>query len=213
MNEIDEKLSVLIDEYADNEESRAVLNDVIDDVNLQYRMRRYQMIGDVLRHELPDQVDLDLSHQIMAKIRETEAPVKSSSKNADQSEAVSSFWQWISFKPVAGFAVAATVAVLSITLWQSIAVKSQTDSEQNQLVSIEQQKIEKLAAQPMQINAVPVSSNLALSMDEGTRWSTIEDSPALQQKLNAYLVNHTEYSAPMQGLIPQARVAGYDAQQ
>jgi hypothetical protein len=35
----------------------------------------------------------------------------------------------------------------------------------------------------------------------------------LQQKLNAYLVNHTEYSNSMQGLIPQARVAGFDAQQ
>ncbi len=35
----------------------------------------------------------------------------------------------------------------------------------------------------------------------------------MQQKLNAYLVNHTEHPSSMQGLIPQARVAGFDAQQ
>ena len=47
----------------------------------------------------------------------------------------------------------------------------------------------------------------------GMRWKVDNDAPALQQKLNAYLVNHTEYSSSMQGLIPQARVAGFDAQQ
>ena len=45
------------------------------------------------------------------------------------------------------------------------------------------------------------------------RWRLESESPMLQQKLNAYLVNHTEYSSSMQGLIPQARVAGFDAQQ
>jgi hypothetical protein len=45
------------------------------------------------------------------------------------------------------------------------------------------------------------------------RWKVIEGAPALQQKLNAYLVNHTEYSNSMQGLIPQVRVVGFDFQQ
>jgi hypothetical protein len=47
----------------------------------------------------------------------------------------------------------------------------------------------------------------------GTRWKVDREMPALQQKLNAYLVNHTEYSNSVQGLIPQARVAGFDSQQ
>jgi len=47
----------------------------------------------------------------------------------------------------------------------------------------------------------------------GTRWKLEQESPVLQRKLNAYLVNHTEYSSSMQGLIPQARVAGFDAEQ
>lgn len=212
MNESDEKLSLVLDEYTDDQKSQSVLNEVISDVNLQYQMRRYQMIGDVLRHELPDYLNLDLSHQIMSKIEEIEVTPDSSSSAVKSTEKKAAFWHWAALKPLAGFALAATVAVVSITLWQTISVNPQADQADGQVVSIEQQKIEKLASQPLRINVVPVSSDMALSMDEGTRWNVSKDSPALQQKLNAYLVNHTEYSVPMQGLIPQARVAGYDAQ-
>ena len=213
MNELNEKLSVVLDEYADDQKSQSVLNEVIGDVNLQYQMRRYQLIGEVLRHELPDRLSLDLSRHIMSKIQQSEVTPEASPTALDSSGQKSSFWHWANLKPLAGFAVAATVAVVSVTLWQAVSVNPQGDQSGEQLVSIEQQKIEKLVSQPLQVNAVPVSTNTALSMDEGTRWSAFKDSPALQQKLNAYLVNHTEYSSPMQGLIPQARVAGYDAQQ
>jgi len=57
-------------------------------------------------------------------------------------------------------------------------------------------------------SAVPVSSRV----QSGTRWKLEQESPVLQRKLNAYLVNHTEYSSSIQGLIPQARVAGFDAE-
>jgi len=209
MSEIDEKLSVVLDEYSDDEQSHEELSDVIGDVNLQYRMRRYQMIGDIMRHELPDQINLGFSQQVMAEIQNIESP----SKSPIETEQKATFWQWATLKPLAGFAVAATVAVISITLWQSVSIGPQGDQTDNQVVSVEQQKIDKLAGQPLQINVVPVSSNMAMSMEEGTRWRISQESPALQQKLNAYLVNHTEYSVPIQGLIPQARVAGYDAQQ
>ena len=56
---------------------------------------------------------------------------------------------------------------------------------------------------------VPVSTSL---QPIGTRWKIDGDIPGLQEKLNTYLVNHTEYSNSVQGLIPQARVAGFDAQ-
>ena len=213
MNEIDEKLSVVLDEYSDDQQGHSVLNEVIGDVNLQYQMRRYQMIGDILRHELPDHLNLDLSHQIMSRIKESEVAPEFSPNTLDGTGQESSFWHWANLKPLAGFAVAATVAVVSVTLWQTVTINPQGDQTDEQLVSIEQKKIEKLASQPLQVNALPVSSNSEFIMDEGTRWSVINDSPALQQKLNTYLVNHTEHSIPMQGLIPQARVAGYDAQQ
>jgi len=213
MNKLDEKLSVVLDEYAGDQKSQSVLNEVIGDVNLQYKMRRYQMIGDILRHELPDSLNLDLRHQIMSKIGEIKVAPDFSSNTVKSTEQKAGLWHWANLKPLAGFAVAATVAVVSVALWQTISVTSEANQTDGQVASIDQLKVDKLAAsQAPGINAVPVSSNLAFSLDQGTRWSAVKDSPALQQKLNAYLVNHTEYSIPMQGLIPQARVAGYDAQ-
>ncbi len=208
MSESDEKLSLILDEYSGNEESHAVLNEAIGDVNLQYQIHRYQMIGDVMRHELPDRINLDLSQQIMAEGQQIKAS-EASTGNATKARTTRTFWSWAGLKPLAGFAVAASEAVVTVTIWQSVSTGTLPEQGNNEVVSIEQQKIEKLASQPVQGNAVTVSSNLG----DGMRWKTDNDSPALQQKLNAYLVNHTEYSNPIQGLIPQARVAGYDSEQ
>ncbi len=208
MSELDEKLSLILDEYSGDEESQSALDDVIGDVNLQYQMRRYQMIGDVMRHELPSQVNLDLRHRIMAEVKQIETSQVPARKTTE-TKATDSFWSWVGLKPLAGIAIAVSVAVVTVTTWQSVSTGSLPEQSDNEVVSIEQQKIEKLARQTVQGNAVTVSSN----SDDGMRWKVNNDSPDLQQKLNAYLVNHTEYSTPMQGLIPQARVAGYDSQQ
>jgi negative regulator of sigma E activity len=210
MSESNEKLSVIIDEYADDDVCQKVLDDVIDDVNLQYQMRRYQMIGDVMRHELPDRINLDLSHQIMSEVRKIDSQESVQAQPGQTSSGSQPLWGWVKLKPFAGLAVAASVALVSVTLWQSEPVNSrQVATAENKTVSVESRKMENFANLPPQINAITVSSGLK----EGTRWLASEDSPALQQKLNGYLVNHTEYAIPMQGLIPQARVAGFDSEQ
>ena len=210
MSEANEKLSVIIDEYTDDDVCKNVLDDVTDDVNLQYQIRRYQMIGDVMRHELPERINLDLSHQVMAEVRKIDSqeskPAQSQTTSSDRQR----MWNWLKLKPFAGLAVAASVALVSVSMWQSEPLESrQVATVGNNIGSAESEKIEKFANLPVQVNAIPVSSGL----NEGTRWLASEDSPALQQKLNGYLVNHTEYAIPMQGLIPQARVAGFDSGQ
>lgn len=211
MSEVNEKLSIVLDEYPDDAASKVLLDEVIGDVNLQYQMRRYQMIGDIMRHELPGQINLDLTHQIMSEVNSTSLSESADTKVIETHE-ISSFWNWSRLKPLTGFAVAASVAVVSISLWQSISIESQGQSPEVQVVSVEQKKINQLSNRFDQISAVTASSNLK----RGTRWVSVDDlsdSQALQQKLNAYLVNHTESSIPIQGLIPQARVAGFDSQQ
>lgn len=203
MSEQQDKLSLLLDEFADDEQSRRMLDEVEADVNLQYRLRRYAMIGQVMRHELPKHIAPDFSANVMAQINSISHTAK---LVADRR----SLWTWSKMKPFAGLAIAASVAVVSITLWQTVNVDpgsgpvvivDQQIVDQN---NADQQKIERLARLPVQTNVVTV----------GMRWKN-NNTPALQQKLNAYLVNHTEYSNSIQGmsLIPQARVAGYDAQQ
>ncbi len=201
MKELDEKLAALLDDYSD-ENIDAVLDEVSADVNLQYRMRRYQMIGEVMRHELPDAIDTEFHHSVMAQVKELAQPAASAA--AEQAATpVSAVRSW--FRPFAGAAVAASVALVTIVLWQP----PQSTPEEGGLASADQQKIQQLGKQ-LQGNAVVASSRVK---GDGMRWKLENESPVLQQKLNAYLVNHTEYSNSMQGLIPQARVAGFDAQQ
>ncbi len=207
MSERQDKLSLLLDEFADDEQSRRMLDEVEADMNLQYRLRRYAMIGQVMRHELPKHIASDFSANVMAQINLISHTAK---LVADRR----SLWTWSKMKPFAGLAIAASVAVVSITLWQTVNVDPGSGQGTEQVVIVDQQivdqnnadqqKIERLARLPVQTNVVTV----------GMRWKN-NTTPALQQKLNAYLVNHTEYSNSIQGmsLIPQARVAGYDAQQ
>ena len=137
MTDLDDKLSFLLDDHP-GENADANLDEVIADVNLQYRARRYHMIGEVMRHELPEAIDTSFHSNVMA------------------------------------------------------------------------QKIEQLAKQQIQGGVVTASTRV---QPLGMRWKVERETPGLQQKLNAYLVTHTEYSNSMQSLIPQARVAGFDSQQ
>jgi len=202
MKKLDEKLSLLLDDSND-EDINAVLDEVTADVNLQYQMRRYQMIGEVMRHELPEAIDTDFHHEVMVKIKQQ---AKSPATTARESTAPTPFTARAWFRPFAGIAVAASVALVTVALWQPL--QPDTNPQDGGLASADQQKIQQLGQQ-IQGSAVKASSRVQTN---GMRWKMEKDSPLLQQKLNAYLVNHTEYSNSMQGLIPQARVAGFDAQ-
>ena len=206
MNQQDEKLSALLDDDNDAD-INAVLDEVMADVNLQYRARRYRIIGETLRNELPQAIDMDFHHNVMAKIGEqvpsAEFDDKSSSKTSNL-PLLARTW----FRPFAGLAVAASVALVTVALWQPL--QNSDALLDDGLVSAEQQKIQQLAGQQIAGGAVQASSRIQTN---GTRWKLENESAVLQRKLNAYLVNHTEYSNSMQGLIPQARVAGFDAQQ
>jgi len=208
MTEQQDKISFLLDEFSGDEQSKAVLDEVENDVNLQYNMRRYQMIGEVVRHELPSHIDTDFSAKVMAQISQIEIAAKVSDNNDSSFKNKLSIRSWSFLKPFAGMALAASVAVVSITLWQSTNVDINSGQATDKIASADEQKIQRLASQSFQFNAVNVSS----SLNNGTHWKINQSAPALQQKLNAYLVNHTEYSNSLQGLIPQARVAGFDAE-
>lgn len=200
MTDSEEKLSYLLDDRP-GEKTAAAIDDVAADVNLQYRLRRYRMIGEVMRNELPAAIDTGFHASVMARLRDEIAGDSPSQADTLRLSA----WNWSRFKPFAGLAVAASVALVTVALWQPLQ-----PGGDGELVSAQQERIEQLAGQAVQGSAVPVSTS---AHPLGLRWKVDRDQPGLQQKLNAYLVNHTEYSNSVQGLIPQARVAGYDAQQ
>ncbi len=204
MTEDDEKLAPLLD--GTDEASASAIDAVTDDVNLQYRLRRYRLIGEALRRELPPAIDTGFHAKVMAQVRQEQRAARPVPERRLQAEpAGEGLGRW---RPLAGLAVAASVAVLTVALWQPLS--QPTADSGATLAASEQVKIDSLAGRPPQGGAVPASTQI---QSLGLRWKVDKEAPDLQQKLNAYLVNHTEYSNSVQGLIPQARVAGFDARQ
>lgn len=207
MTDQDEKLSFLLDDHP-GENADASLDEVMGDVNLQYRARRYRMIGEVMRHELPQAIDTSFHANVMAQIRNQDPPSVTVPAAPQTTTGSTSILSWIGLKPFAGLAVAASVAIVTVALWQPL--KQEAGQGDAGLVSADQQKIQQLARQQLPGGVVTASTQV---QPMGMRWKVEQDIPELQQKLNAYLVTHTEYSNSMQSLIPQARVAGFDSQQ
>ena len=207
MTDLNEKLSLLLDDYADDN-ADTTIDEVISDINLQYCARRYRMIGEAMRNELPRAIDTGFHSAVMAQIHDQTVARNPAPTPAQKTAVKHSLLSWMTLKPLAGLAIAASVAMVTVALWQPL--KQESGQPGDGLVSADQQKIQKLAGQQLQGGAVTVSTRV---QTPGTRWKVERESPGMQQKLNAYLVNHTEQSNSMQGLIPQARVAGFDARQ
>ncbi len=166
-----------------------------------------------MRRELPPAIDPGFHARVMDRIRDErirDDRVRAAARPTPTSRpraasASTGFGRW---RPFAGLAVAASVAVVTVALWQPLSQPTATPGGSS--LASDQARIDSLAGQPPQGGAVPASTQI---QPLGLRWKVDQDAPDLQQKLNAYLVNHTEYSNSVQGLIPQARVAGFDAQQ
>ncbi len=213
MNKQSEKLSSLLDDYRPAESDQAVLDDALADINQRYTLRRYQLIGDVMRNEAPDLIKPDFSAEVMARI-EQEPGLQVETKTTHSPESKPS-WLWSAlFKPLAGVAVAATVAFVAVSSVQ-LQMKEHDSSDQVAQAesAVTNARVEQLASIPALSAQVKVSANgQRASQQSGMNWQIRRGEPAFQKKLNTYLINHNEFSNSMQGIIPQVRVVGFDAQ-
>lgn len=203
MKDENERLSALLDDEI-NVPADARLDELLADVNMQRRMRRYQLIGDALRRDLPVNIDPDFHHRVMAEISQHEKPVVVATGRSSSS--LVDWFKGAALKPIAGMAVAATVAVVTVSLWgpQSGQPGAQTES----IATADTQKVQQYSQQQI-APVLPASTN---ATGTGMQWQVDRGSVELQNKLNSYLLNHNEYSNSVQGIIPQARVAGFDAE-
>lgn len=212
MNEHNEKLSALMDDFQATDDEQLALKELLADINQRNTLNRYQLIGDVLRNEVADQMRPGFATDVMAQIAQEPSLKTSRHKKQANSPEASSVWGWL-FKPVAGFAVAAAVAVVTISTFQSTQL---TDSQPDQVANADASsaKVERLAQIPVVQNNAQLVSTAAPSrkLVNGMNWKVKRNEPAMQNKLNIYLINHNEYSNSMSGIIPQARVVGFDDQ-
>ncbi len=214
MNKEHEKLSSLLDEFNGAESETENLDELLRDVNQRNTVGRYQLIGDAMRNELSPMINQDFAAEMRVLIDE-EQPYnisRSATQHQTQESAPAAMWSWL-FKPVAGFAVAAAVAVITVVTLQSDPALDTSD--QVATTESSQDKVERLVSTPVisgDVRTVSTGQQASGIKREGINWNVKRNEAETQTTLNRYLINHNEHANSMSGIIPQARVVGFDGQ-
>jgi sigma-E factor negative regulatory protein RseA len=182
-DEIREQLSALVDDELTELEQPLLVSRLERDADLRDCMARYQLIAAVLRGE--SQVStLGVAARVQAALRD-DAPLRGVA-----AAAYGSGRRWL--KPLAGLAVAASVALVALF---GVSTLRETGTAPVPLVAAGD-------------SAAPAIARVSDTGDE--QWDRIE--PRIDKRLSGYLVNHNEYAASrgVQGVMPYARVVGFD---
>lgn len=169
-----EQLSALVDSECAVSEAELLLHRLAKDAELKARWQRYHLISDAIKNNIPEIIDPNFAEHISKAIAADTPPL---------SDPLPTLPSW--YKPVTGFALAASVAVVALVGLQLSQHSEPTGG----------------------------SEPLATVSPPGPRLSepTTADS-ALQSRLNSYLVNHNEYASmnSVHGMLPYVRMVGYE---
>lgn len=183
MNEkVNEQLSALIDDELPENEQEFLMRRIEQDAELRSTWSRYHLIGDVLRNKMPMAIDGEFSRKVSFAIDQVSRPAARQNLSGKKRNLL---------KPLAGLAVAASVAMMAIVGLQNLT-GNQSPAED----------FPKIATQVNSPNLIQA---------RGTRWD--RSPPEVESRLNGYLVNHGEYanSTNLHGMLQYARIAGYDS--
>ena len=177
-DKLHEQLSALVDDELTESEQALLTRRIGTDADLQRCLSRYQLISDTLRHQLPDRVDLAFTARVQAAVRGEAMQTSVAPGNRRLATLL---------KPLAGLAVAASVAVVAVLSLQSVR--------------------EEPASLPAVASAPPSTDFI--------RADTAPEPavrPRIDKNLDIYLVNHNEYAANrgMQGMMPYARIVSHE---
>lgn len=171
--QIREQISALLDGELPEAEQRLLLERLERDPALRTHWSRYQLISDAVHQTLPPQIDPGFADRVMAALEgQPEHHCQPASRLAR------------AVKPLAGLAVAASIAVVAVLA------------------------VQRARAPDAVPGAVQVAANPPAPATPART-----DAPALNgNRLNAYLVNHSEYAASggMPGMSPYVRIVGYE---
>ena len=167
-----EQLSALVDDELVDAEQALLVRQLGADTALRERLARYQIISDALQSHLPPRVDAGFHKGIQAALQEEPAVHAEAPRFTGL------------VKPVAGLAVAASVAVVAVLSLQSI---------RNEPSSTPAMASAPVAQDYLRADIRPLPAS----------------SPQAPQSLDAYLVNHNEY-AVNRGMLPYVRLVGHE---
>ena len=202
---IEELLSALVDGELPHAQAERVLNRVLGKEELRERWRRHHLISAALssQHSLviPDD---ELASRVSLALDAEPVPLRGRSRAARR-------LSWM-----VGLATAAGVATVAVLVVLSVAKQQSTPSN----VPLAAFPASPRPDVPVQRVAPSVSTVLASNtsptaqvQDSGsslTRMTWNDSRPAVEARLNSYLLEHNEYLADgVRGMLPYARVVGY----
>lgn len=175
-DDIRERLSALVDGELTEYEAVGMLDRLNHDVELKQVWERYHLVSDVMRNNLPRITSADLVGQVRQSL------------DAEPVAILPMRRRWIGLKPVAGLALAASIAVVAVLAFRGHLGVEEPDGE--------------TIARSAEVQTAP--TELA-----GMRWDV--DRPDVEQRLNAYLVNHHGHTGNGMGnMLPYARIVAYN---
>ena len=183
-DKIHEQLSALVDDELPEAEQALLIRQLATDEELRLVLARYQLVSDSLHDSMPQRVETGFHRRVHVAL-EAEEAVHAASGAGNR---------W--YRPLLGAAIAASVAVVAVVSLQNIR--------------------QEVPGEPQDLAIAPDAGtfmrpeNVANVADVTTR---VEPATSTSD-LDAYLVNHNEYSVNggLQGMLPYVRIVGQDPQ-
>lgn len=174
-----EKLSALVDNELDPFQSRRLVEQLLDDDELRQHWSDYHQVAELIQAGEHPAIGRSFSAQLSARLEQEEPVVAAHSPSA-----------WL--KPVASFALAASVAVVAI-----LGVRGLTGSDEGNIATIAK-------TEPFVIERM-VPAGVQLAADDEL------DVYRKREILNAYMVRHLGSSGrQLHGTPATARIVSYE---
>ncbi|WP_257292237.1 sigma-E factor negative regulatory protein [Endozoicomonas sp. ONNA1] len=213
---LNESLSAAMDGEAGEFELRRVLDNIGSDEDLRDKARRYQMVGDALRHETNEFVNIDLSAAIRDRLK-SEVPQSVAKETSASSqgvlEVVDRWWS------KAGRVVVAASVALAVLL--GVKNYNSTPEALPLVASVTDQTT---LSQPVQIaqngyGAAGIQAGYSsrqhdsITPEQLAQAQSVADR-AIRERFRAYALQHAEMSAMNsgQGILPFARLTTFESQ-
>jgi sigma-E factor negative regulatory protein RseA len=183
-HDLDEALSALMDGELPRDEAERVLDAVLAQPALRARWARYHQLGAALRGEAASGAD-GVATAVREALEREPVPLLVRAGTARRRPAV-----WL------GLALAASLAAVAVLVVLGPGPEP---------------GIEPLATAPVERPPTRPAPGAAPAAGGGERMAWQAAGPGLSKRLNAYLLDHSDYlSDGVHGLLAYARVVGYD---
>ena len=208
---LNESLSQLMDGETEDADGR-IIDDLMHNSGRRDTWWRYHLIADVLRHDTEILAHRNLADRISVAL-ESEPFIL----------APKPLWQRSWVKPAAGFAIAASVAMVAILgLRQNENPVMDSVSQMPQTVARTSVQVPETVTRPIQ-ELTPIPTPIVRQFKPRAQLASIETreeemppvTSPVYSRMNSYLLNYNEYRSTetqMQGMLPYVRIIAHESE-